>query len=135
VRLPGHTAQTGPRLIAAGRAKPLSEVIGPLKLDRITVVDDSDWLDMIDCEANLPACVAPGLRERSPPGPPLLVIRVSASNDCDCSFRSRSISCGPGPAIYCSIAKVLPSGSLNQATLPSPSSWIPLVSAFSVGSA
>jgi hypothetical protein len=51
------------------------------------------------------------------------------------SFRSRSISSGPGPAIYCSIAKVLPSGSLNQATLPSPSSWIPLVSAFSVGSA
>jgi hypothetical protein len=49
--------------IAAGRAKPLSEVISPLNLDGITVAHDSDWLDMIVCEANLPDCVAPGLRE------------------------------------------------------------------------
>jgi hypothetical protein len=36
VPLPEQTAQTGPRLIAAARAKPLSEVIGPLKLERIS---------------------------------------------------------------------------------------------------
>jgi hypothetical protein len=32
----------------------------------------------------------------------------------------------PPDRAYSSIAKVLPSGSLNQATLPSSSSWIPL---------
>jgi hypothetical protein len=62
VPLPGHTAQSGPRLIAAGRAKPLSEVIGPLKLDRITVADDSDWpVHGLWTEAASPAVSVPPL--------------------------------------------------------------------------
>ena len=62
VPLPGQTAPTGPSLVTAAPAKPLSEVVGPLKLDRLTVADDSDWLETIDAEQNLPDWLAPGLR-------------------------------------------------------------------------
>jgi 5-methylthioadenosine/S-adenosylhomocysteine deaminase len=44
-------------------AKPLSEIIGPLKLDRLTVADDPQWLETIDNERNLPDWLAPGLRK------------------------------------------------------------------------
>lgn len=60
--LPGETAPTGPSLITAAKAKPLSEILGPLELDRLTVADDGDWLESIDKQQNLPAWVAPGLR-------------------------------------------------------------------------
>ena len=70
-RLPlrGRFALTGPSLAAAAEAEaaapPLSEVLGPLRLDPLTVAG-SDWLDKIDAERNLPAWVAPGLRELYP---------------------------------------------------------------------
>jgi 5-methylthioadenosine/S-adenosylhomocysteine deaminase len=63
VPLPGQAAPTGPSLVTAAPARPLSEIIGPLKLDRLTVADDSDWLDTIDGERNLPDGFAPRLRE------------------------------------------------------------------------
>jgi 5-methylthioadenosine/S-adenosylhomocysteine deaminase len=63
VPLPGQTAPTGPSLLTAAPAKPLSEIVGPLKLDPLCVIDDSDWLDVLAHEKNLPAWVAPGLRQ------------------------------------------------------------------------
>jgi 5-methylthioadenosine/S-adenosylhomocysteine deaminase len=62
VPLPGGSEPTGPALTEA-KAKPLSEIVGPLGLDRLTVVDDSDWLDAIDKQQNLPEWLAPGLRK------------------------------------------------------------------------
>jgi cytosine/adenosine deaminase-related metal-dependent hydrolase len=59
--LPGETAPTGPSL-ATAKAKPLSEIVGPLELDRLTVADDAAWLKAIDQQHNLPDWVAPGLR-------------------------------------------------------------------------
>jgi cytosine/adenosine deaminase-related metal-dependent hydrolase len=63
VPLPGQTTPTGPSLITAAPAKPLSEVVRPLKLDHLTVADDSGWLEAIEQEGNLPDWLAPGLRE------------------------------------------------------------------------
>ena len=67
-RLPlaGRFALTGPSLAATAEAEaaapPLSEILGPLKLDPLTVAG-SDWLDRIDTERNLPERVAPGLHD------------------------------------------------------------------------
>ena len=63
VPLPGTSTPTGPSLLTAAPAKPLSQIVGPLKLDPLTVVDDSDWLDTIAQEKNLPAGLAEGVRE------------------------------------------------------------------------
>ena len=63
VPLPGETKLTGPSLVTTAAAKPLSQIIGPLKLDRLTVTDDPQWLDTIDNQGNLPDWLAPGLRE------------------------------------------------------------------------
>jgi 5-methylthioadenosine/S-adenosylhomocysteine deaminase len=63
VPLHGRAVPTGPTLVTAALPKPLSDLLGPLKLDPLTVVDDGRWLDTIDDEANLPDWVAPGLRE------------------------------------------------------------------------
>ena len=63
VPLPGTTTPTGPSLTTAAPAKPLSETIKPLKLDPLTVSDDSTWLETIAGEQNLPPWLAPGLRE------------------------------------------------------------------------
>jgi 5-methylthioadenosine/S-adenosylhomocysteine deaminase len=62
VPLPGQTAPTGPSLVTAAPAKPLSEVVKPLRLDRLTVAGDHHWLDAIDRETNLPPWVPSGLR-------------------------------------------------------------------------
>ena len=62
VPLPGDTKLTGPSLVTAAAAKPLSEIIGPLELDGLTVADDPYWLETIDSERNLPDWLAPGLR-------------------------------------------------------------------------
>jgi hypothetical protein len=61
VPLPGTDQPTGPSLLTAAPAGPLSEVVGPLKLDPLTVVDDSDWLDAIAHEQNLPSWLTQGL--------------------------------------------------------------------------
>ena len=63
VPLPGQTAPTGPSLVTAAPTKPLSQVIGPLTLDRLTVADDDGFLETIDGEQNLPAGMATALRE------------------------------------------------------------------------
>jgi 5-methylthioadenosine/S-adenosylhomocysteine deaminase len=63
VPLPGQTTPTGPSLVTAAPAKPLSQILGPLKLDRPTVADDESWLDTIDQQPNLPDWLAPGLRQ------------------------------------------------------------------------
>ena len=63
VPLPGQTAPTGPSLVTAAPAKPLSEIVGPLKLDSLSVIDDPDWLHLIGSEQNLPEWVAPGLQQ------------------------------------------------------------------------
>ena len=62
VPLPGATEPTGPTLETRA-AVPLSDLLGPLKLDRLTVADDPGWLELIDRERNLPTWVAPGLRQ------------------------------------------------------------------------
>jgi hypothetical protein len=38
----------------------------PLELDPLTVIDDHDWLDVLDKEPNLPPYLAPGLRALYP---------------------------------------------------------------------
>jgi 5-methylthioadenosine/S-adenosylhomocysteine deaminase len=63
VPLPGSNQPTGPSLLTAAPALPLSEIVGPLKLDALTIVDDNDWLDAIGEERNLPAWLALGLRD------------------------------------------------------------------------
>ena len=63
VPLPGTNTPTGPSLLTAAPAKPLSQVLGPLTLDSLTVPDDPHWLDTISIEQNLPAWLAPGLRQ------------------------------------------------------------------------
>jgi cytosine/adenosine deaminase-related metal-dependent hydrolase len=58
----GSRAAGGPAVTTAAKPKPLSELLGPLSLDPLTVADDDTWLDTIDGEANLPDWMAPGLR-------------------------------------------------------------------------
>lgn len=55
---------TGPRLppFATAAATPLSDLLGPLELDPLTVADDRGFLDQIERERNLPEFVASGLR-------------------------------------------------------------------------
>jgi hypothetical protein len=55
---------TGPSLapLAGTKAGPLSDLLGPLKLDPLTVADDRDFLDLIERERNLPKFVQQGLR-------------------------------------------------------------------------
>jgi 5-methylthioadenosine/S-adenosylhomocysteine deaminase len=60
--LPGQSEPTGPALTEA-RAKPLSEIVGPLELDRLTVADDSGWLESIEQQTNLPEWLPPGLQK------------------------------------------------------------------------
>jgi 5-methylthioadenosine/S-adenosylhomocysteine deaminase len=62
VPLPGESVPTGPSLGEA-KAKPLSEVVGPLELDKLTVADDGDWFENLDKQPNLPDWVAAGLRK------------------------------------------------------------------------
>jgi cytosine/adenosine deaminase-related metal-dependent hydrolase len=63
VPLPGESTPTGPSLVGAAPAKPLSQVVGPLTLDPLTVVDDHDWLDTIEQQRNLPDGLAAALRK------------------------------------------------------------------------
>jgi hypothetical protein len=49
--------------VTAASAKPLSEILEPLKLDPLTVPDDAPWLETIEREQNLPDWMASGLRK------------------------------------------------------------------------
>jgi hypothetical protein len=69
-RLPfdGPRDFTGPervsrRAASAARAAPLSEILGPIDLDPLTVADDRDFLDLVEGQPNVPEPVRLGLRE------------------------------------------------------------------------
>jgi hypothetical protein len=65
-RFPFRGELTGPELLVAAPRPPLSEVLGPLELDRLTVADDPDWLARIQAQGNLPTFVRNGLRALYP---------------------------------------------------------------------
>jgi hypothetical protein len=48
--------------MAAALAKPISQIVKPLKLDALTVADDPDFLDRLAAEKNLPPFLAPGVK-------------------------------------------------------------------------
>ena len=60
-RLPVDGELTGPDLLAAAPAPPLSTILGPLGLDPLTVVDDKPWLEEIGTQTNLPPFLREGL--------------------------------------------------------------------------
>ena len=58
---------TGPEVVSraavsAAAATPLSKILGPIKLDPLTVVDDSDFLTLIENQPNVPEPIRKGLR-------------------------------------------------------------------------
>jgi len=55
------TGELSPDLSAAA-SKPLSELVKPMKVDPLTVVDDGDFLDTLIAETNLPQAVSDGLK-------------------------------------------------------------------------
>jgi hypothetical protein len=65
-RVPWRRRRTGPALAAPTLGPPLSEVLGPLELDPLTVVDDRDFLARIAVQRNLPPYLAPGLKALYP---------------------------------------------------------------------
>jgi hypothetical protein len=52
---------TGPSRPAAAAAQPLSQILQPLELDPLTVVDDPDFLQALAAQRNLPQFVKDGL--------------------------------------------------------------------------
>jgi hypothetical protein len=56
-------AVTGPLDRPEAAGPPISSILTPIDLDALTVADDSDWLDSVGKEKNLPDYVAPGLRQ------------------------------------------------------------------------
>jgi 5-methylthioadenosine/S-adenosylhomocysteine deaminase len=56
-------AVTGPTDRPMAAAAPISSLLSPIKLDALTVADDSTYLDRVGAQLNLPSYVAPGLRE------------------------------------------------------------------------
>lgn len=61
--LPLAGAATGPKDRPAGHAEPISSLLVPMTLDAATVADDAGFLDRVAAQINLPAYIAPGLRE------------------------------------------------------------------------
>jgi cytosine/adenosine deaminase-related metal-dependent hydrolase len=62
-RLPGaHGRVSGP-VLGTARATPLSQLVGPMTLDPLTVADDSNFLDRVAAQTVLPEYVRRGLRE------------------------------------------------------------------------
>jgi len=62
-RLPGAQGTgTGPR-IGTARAIPLSQLVGPMTLDPLTVADDSDFLDRVAAQTVLPEYVRNELKD------------------------------------------------------------------------
>jgi len=67
-RLPwsGPRDFTGPQRVSRSAkvaAKPLSELLEPIKLDPITVAADADFLTQIKAQPNVPEPVKQGLRD------------------------------------------------------------------------
>jgi hypothetical protein len=61
--LPLEGVVTGPTDAPAIATQPISSILSPINLDALTVVDDSDFLDRVAAQMNLPEYMAPALRE------------------------------------------------------------------------
>ena len=51
-----------PRAAARAAAPPLSQILGPIALDPLTVADDADFLAKLEAQPNVPLPVRSGLR-------------------------------------------------------------------------
>jgi hypothetical protein len=62
--LPLEGELTGPTdRFAVAAAVPISTLLKPMKLDRLTVADDKTFLDRVAAQPNLPPYIAPGLKD------------------------------------------------------------------------
>jgi 5-methylthioadenosine/S-adenosylhomocysteine deaminase len=61
--LPLAGAETGPKDEPERHARPISTLLSAIELDPLTVADDAGFLDRVEAQGNLPAYIAPGLRE------------------------------------------------------------------------
>ena len=61
--LPLAKAATGPKDHPARQAPPISALLSAIELDALTVADDAGFLDRVQAQTNLPAYIAPGLRD------------------------------------------------------------------------
>jgi 5-methylthioadenosine/S-adenosylhomocysteine deaminase len=61
-RLARDGRATGPTLAASAASKPLSEILEPVELDPLTVVDDDEYLKRLAAQPNLPKGIADGLK-------------------------------------------------------------------------
>jgi cytosine/adenosine deaminase-related metal-dependent hydrolase len=59
---PGGTSPTGPSRAAAAAARPLSEILEPLRPDPLTVAGDGDFFERLDAQPNLPAYIKERLK-------------------------------------------------------------------------
>ena len=55
--------QTVSRSVARSATAPLSAILEPIQLDPLTVVDDSDFLNLIEKQSNVPKPIRLGLRQ------------------------------------------------------------------------
>ncbi len=62
-RLPGANGRASGPQVGSARAVPLSQLVGPMTLDPLTVADDSEFLDKVEAQTILPAFVRAQLRE------------------------------------------------------------------------
>lgn len=60
--LPGQAEPTGPTRAAASAAEPLSQVLGPIALDAITIAGDDQYISRLLAQRHLPEAVKTGLR-------------------------------------------------------------------------
>jgi hypothetical protein len=54
---------TGPTDKPTIAGQPISSLLSPINLDVLTVADDTDFLDRVAAQINLPEYMAPALRE------------------------------------------------------------------------
>jgi 5-methylthioadenosine/S-adenosylhomocysteine deaminase len=62
-RLPGANGRESGPQVGTGRAVPLSQLVGPMTLDPLTVADDSEFLDRVEAQTVLPEFVRRKLKE------------------------------------------------------------------------
>jgi 5-methylthioadenosine/S-adenosylhomocysteine deaminase len=61
--LPLAQAATGPKDHSVQQTTPISALLSPIELDALTVADDAGYLDRVQAQINLPAYIAPDLRD------------------------------------------------------------------------
>ena len=62
-RLPGAQGRVSGPVLGTARATPLSQLVGPMTLDPLTVADDSNFLDRVDAQTVLPEYVRSNLKD------------------------------------------------------------------------